>query len=88
MGMKQIKHFNQNYQELRQLGKVAIGRRAGKLKAGTIILFAVDSQGKILAARKMQGVTVLAKFHPLPQYVNEDIHYMDHYHPLVQRKIN
>lgn len=53
MGMKQIKHFNQNYQELRQLGKVAIGRRAGKLKAGTIILFAVDPQGKILAARKM-----------------------------------
>ena len=84
MGMKQIKHFNQNYQELRQL-KVAIGRR-GKLKAGTIILFAVDSQGKILAARKMQGVTVLAKFHPLPQYVNEDIHYMDHYHPLVQKE--
>jgi glucitol operon activator protein len=31
---------------------------AGKLKAGTIILFAVDSQGKILAARKMQGVTL------------------------------
>ncbi|MDU6315376.1 MAG: transcriptional regulator GutM, partial [Enterococcus faecalis] len=59
---------------------------AGKLKAGTIILFAVDSQGKILAARKMQGVTVLAKFHPLPQYVNEDIHYMDHYHPLVQKE--
>ena len=86
MVMKQIKHFNQNYQELRQLGKVAIGRRAGKLKAGTIILFAVDSQGKILAARKMQGVTVLAKFHPLPQYVNEDIHYMDHYHPLVQKE--
>jgi len=46
----------------------------------------VDSQGKILAARKMQGVTVLAKFHPLPQYVNEDIHYMDHYHPLVQKE--
>ena len=57
-----------------------------KLKAGTIILFAVDSQGKILAARKMQGVTVLAKFHSLPQYVNEDIHYMDHYHPLVQKE--
>ena len=46
----------------------------------------MDSQGKILAARKMQGVTVLAKFHPLPQYVNEDIHYMDHYHPLVQKE--
>ena len=36
MGMKQIKHFNQNYQELRQLGKVAIGRRARKLKAARL----------------------------------------------------
>ena len=45
MGMKQIKHFNQNYQELRQLGKSRLVD-AGKLKAGTIILFAVDSQGK------------------------------------------
>ena len=85
MGMKQIKHFNQNYQELRQL-ESRDWSTCREVKAGTIILFAVDSQGKILAARKMQGVTVLAKFHPLPQYVNEDIHYMDHYHPLVQKE--
>lgn len=86
MGIKQMKHFNQHYQELRKLGKVAIGRRAGKVKAGTIFLFAVDPKGSILAARKMQGVTVLAKFHSLPQYVGEDIHYMDHYHPLVRQE--
>ena len=64
MGMKQIKHFNQNYQELRQLGKVAIGRRAGKLKRHDYLVCCGFAR-KILAARKMQGVTVLAKFHPL-----------------------
>ncbi|KAF1305741.1 transcriptional regulator GutM [Candidatus Enterococcus willemsii] len=85
-GMKQIKHFNQTYQELRRKGKVAIGRRAGKVKAGTIILFAVDEHGNILDARKMQGVTVLAKFHPLPAYIGEDIHYMDKYHPMVRKE--
>lgn len=86
MGMKQIKHFNQVYQELRKKGKVAIGRRAGKIKAGTIVLFAVDKNGKILDARKMQGVTVIAKFHSLPTYVGEDIHYIDKYHPLVRKE--
>lgn len=86
LGMKQIKNFNQNYQELRRLGKVAIGRRAGKIKSGTIILFAIDSDHKIIAARKMQGVTVLAKFHSLDEYVGEDIHYIDKYHPLVRKE--
>lgn len=46
LGMKQIKHFNQTYQELRRKGKVAIGRRAGKVKAGTIVLFAVNKKGQ------------------------------------------
>ena len=86
LGMKQIKHFNQVYQELRRKGKVAIGRRAGKIKAGTIVLFAVDAQGKILDARRMQGVTVLAQFRTLPAYIGEDIHYIDHYHPLVRQE--
>lgn len=84
LGMKQIKHFNEIYQALRRQGKVAIGRRAGKIKAGTLVLFAVDEQGKILAAQKMQGVTVLAKFHEMSAFVGEDIHYLDRYHPLVR----
>ena len=46
MGMKQIKHFNQNYQELRQLGKVAIGRRAGKLKQARLSCLLWIRKGK------------------------------------------
>ncbi|MFW7395578.1 transcriptional regulator GutM, partial [Vagococcus fluvialis] len=61
-GMKQIKHFNETYQMLRRKGKVAIGRRAGKIKAGTIVMFAVNNNGDILESVKMQGVTVMAKF--------------------------
>lgn len=85
-GMKQIKHFNQNYQELRQKGKVAIGRRTGKIKSGTIVMFAIDNEGIILEAKKMQGVTVLAKFKDLSIYRGKDIHYIDKYHPLVQKE--
>lgn len=83
-GMKQIKHFNQIYLEMRRKGKVAIGRRSGKIKAGTIVMFAIDHKRIIIDARKMQGVTVLAKFRLLPQYIGTDIHYIDSYHPLVR----
>lgn len=79
--LKQIKHFTKIYQALRRQGKVAIGRRSGKVKAGTIVMFAVDDQGKVLDCQKMQGVTILARFKPLPQFIGEDIHYLDKYHP-------
>lgn len=83
-GMRQLKHFNQTYAQLRKLGRVAIGRRAGKIKSGTIVLFAVDKSGKVLAAKKMQGVTVLATFKDMPAYIGQDIHYFDRYNPLVR----
>lgn len=86
LGYFQIKHFNTIYQELRRKGKVAIGRRSGKIRAGTIIFFAVDSNAKILDARLMQGVTIWSKFKMKEQYIGQDIHFIDHCHPLVQKE--
>ena len=86
LGFQQIKHFNKNYQELRRKGKVAIGRRPGKVRSGTIVMFAIKDEGEILDARIMQGVTVLSKFKQLDDYVGQDIHYIDKYHPLVQKE--
>lgn len=85
-GLFQIKHFNAVYKELRRKGKVAIGRRPGRIKSGTLVLFAVENEGKILDARLMQGVTVLSRFKRLDQYIGHDIHYIDKYHPLVQKE--
>lgn len=86
LGFQQIKHFNQVYQELRGLGKVAIGRRPGKIRSGTIVMFAIEDEGEILDARLMQGVTVMSKFKKVEQYIGCDIHYIDKYHPLVQKE--
>lgn len=86
LGLKQMKHFNQVYQQLRKQGKVAIGRRAGKIRAGTIVMFALDSQGIIIDSVKMQGVTVMAKFKQLPQFCGEDITQLTENHPLVQQE--
>ena len=85
-GLKQLKHFNTTYSELRKKGRVAIGRRSGKIKAGTIVMFAVDKKGMILDAKRMQGVTVVARFKSMPSYIGQDIHYLDTYNPVVRKE--
>ena len=85
-GLKQLKHFNTTYSGLRKKGRVAIGRRSGKIKAGTIVMFAVDRKGMILDAKRMQGVTVVARFKSMPSYIGQDIHYLDTYNPVVSKE--
>lgn len=84
--MRQIKNFNETYKILRKKGKVAIGKRAGRIKAGTIIMFAVNTDGDIIDAVKMQGVTVMAKFKSLPQFYGFNIHDLSKSHTLVQKE--
>lgn len=60
-GLLQIRNFNKNYIELRKLGKVAIGRKKGRLSSGTIVLIRIKDDGLIIESRKMQGVTVAAR---------------------------
>ena len=62
LGWQQLKDFNKTYTMLRKLGRVAIGRKSGRIKSGTIVMFAVDENGRVLKASKMQGVTILARF--------------------------
>lgn len=85
-GMRQLKHFNDTYSRLRKIGRVAIGRRSGRVRSGTIVMFAVDKNGIVLEGCKMQGVTVLAQFKTMPDYVGQDIHYLDTYNPLVRKE--
>ena len=65
LGFLQIKHFNRKYAELRSLGRVAIGKRTGKFRAGTVVMFAIDKNNKVLKAAKMQGVTVFSRVRDL-----------------------
>ena len=86
LGLKQLKHFNKIYAQLRHQGRVAIGRRSGRIRSGTIVMFAIDKEGIVLDAKKMQGVTMAARFKDMPDYIGEDIHYFDTYNPLVRKE--
>ena len=61
-GLMQMKDFSKTFRPLRKMGRVAIGRTNGGLRAGAIVMFAIDENGVILAGKRMMGVTVLAKF--------------------------
>ncbi|EQE82275.1 glucitol operon activator family protein [Clostridioides difficile CD68] len=61
LGYLQLKDFNKNYIELKRKGRVAIGRKKGRISSGTIVLILINDDGVIVETRKMQGVTVLAR---------------------------
>lgn len=82
----QIRNFNKIYQNIRSRGKVAIGRKSGKVRAGTIVFFGINDDGQIFDAYLMQGVTVLSKFKQIDQYVGQNLHFIDKHHPLVQKE--
>ncbi|MCH4168733.1 MAG: transcriptional regulator GutM [Streptococcaceae bacterium] len=84
--LKQIKNFNIAYSRLRKKGKVAIGRRSGKVQSGTIFMFAINSQDEIQDAMLMQGVTVFAKFKTKADYIGENLNQLTSNHPLVTKE--
>lgn len=72
-GFMHIKHFNKKYAEMRQLGRVAIGKKTGLFKAGTVVMFAIDRRNNILKAAKMQGVTVLSRVRALKGFEGKNL---------------
>ncbi|MEM1505291.1 transcriptional regulator GutM [Domibacillus sp. 8LH] len=72
-GFLQIKHFNRKYAEMRQLGRVAIGKKTGLFQAGTVVMFAIDRRNNILQAAKMQGVTVLSRVKTLKGFEGKNL---------------
>lgn len=57
----QMRHFSKEFIKLRKQGKVACGRQAGGFHAGAIAMFLIDENGMIREARKLEGVTCLAR---------------------------
>ena len=73
--MAQMKYFATEFTEYRKQGKVVCGRQAGGFHAGAIVLFLIDDNGIIKKAKKLEGVTCLARFRELEgfqgKYVGE-----------------
>lgn len=72
-GFFQLKSFNKTYAEMRRLGRAAIGRNTAMFRAGTVVIFAIDRQNKILASRRMQGVTVFSRMRKMDGFDGKNL---------------
>ncbi|HFQ7177746.1 TPA: transcriptional regulator GutM [Clostridioides difficile] len=77
LGYLQLKDFNKNYIELKRKGRVAIGRKKGRISSGTIVLILINDDGVIVETRKMQGVTVLARVKSFEGLVGKSLKYIE-----------
>ncbi|MCR5834206.1 MAG: transcriptional regulator GutM [Selenomonadaceae bacterium] len=68
LGLRQFKKFSNHIRDLRQEGRVAIGRARGSFLAGVIVLFIIDDNCKILKGEIMSGRTVFADFSPFEKF--------------------
>lgn len=59
-GMRQMKKFNTELQELYMKGKVIIGKYKGSFYRGCIVVFLIDKNNRIKCGKVMEGVTVFA----------------------------
>ncbi len=69
----QMKSFMGSYRNLRQKGRVAIGKAKGAFRAGAIAMFAIDKEGVILEGSFLQGVTVFARTRSLAGFEGMDV---------------
>ncbi|MDN5352315.1 MAG: glucitol operon activator protein [Clostridiales bacterium] len=67
----QIQHYRKRVAELKKKGKVLVGQKKGKLKAGSIVLIALNEDGVISDAEEMRGFTVFTKFKKLNAVVGK-----------------
>ncbi len=58
----QIKNYQSRAAYLSRKGIIGIGREKGTLKAGNLTILVSDSDGKIITAEKMEGITVFSRF--------------------------
>ena len=62
LGFWQFKRFSNHLKNLRNTGRVAIGRAKGRFLAGVIVLLVIDNYCRIVKGEIMEGRTVFADF--------------------------
>lgn len=73
MAYWQIINYRKTLSRLKTKGKVYIGEEKGKLKAGSIVLIAVDENNMIIDVQEMKGFTVFNRFKSKDLYIGKTL---------------
>ncbi|TCP96500.1 glucitol operon activator protein [Cricetibacter osteomyelitidis] len=66
LGWWQITRFNKAFEQLCKLGKVGVGRTAGRFKPKVVIAVAFDKNQRVTGSLLMKGYTVFARPEQIP----------------------
>lgn len=72
-GYYQIKDYRKAVKRMHKLGNVGIGQKKGKFFNGNIVMVASDNEGMITGAEILDGITFLAKFHPINEFLGKEL---------------
>lgn len=72
-GWYQIKNYRKTVREIHKLGNVGIGQKKGKFFNGNIVMIAADSEGVIKGVVILDGISFLAKFHPIEEFLEKKL---------------
>lgn len=73
MGYFQIRNFAHNYHEVRQGGRVLIGKNPRRFRQGSLMLIGLDHDDRIQEIRVMKGLTVFSRFRDVNQFDGEPV---------------
>lgn len=64
-GFFQIKDLQRTLKRLRTKGNIGAGQKRGRFFNGNLVIIACDSEGVITAAESLDGMSFIARFHPV-----------------------
>ena len=73
LSFKQTQAFTKLFVAMRRRGRVAMGRFKGGLVQGAIVLFGIDEDGVITEGRRLNSVTVLARFRSFEEFTGQHL---------------
>ncbi|MDQ0204623.1 transcriptional regulator GutM [Pectinatus haikarae] len=68
----QMNHFKATVRELMSKGHVGIGVRKRKMSSGNVVVLVSDDSGMIIEAKRMKGMTLLARFKNVARWETRD----------------
>ena len=69
----QARHYLAVVRNLRGLGSVGTALVKGRFGPGAVAVVAAGPDGRIVAAQEMSGVSVFARFRPVPHLAGEEV---------------
>ena len=73
MGYFQIRNFAHNYHEVRQGGRVLIGKNPRRFRQVSLMLIGLDHDDRIQEIRIMKGLTVFSRFREVDRFDGESV---------------